>query len=51
VWKSVEIPLAEARKLESLIKKQKGGIGFYNLTGLPPVRFESGFRTTNPDSR
>lgn len=34
VWTSEEKSLADARKLENLLKKQKGGAGFFNLTGL-----------------
>jgi putative endonuclease len=35
VWESEWMSLSEARKLELLLKKQKGGDGFYRLTGLP----------------
>ncbi len=31
----------DARKRELLLKKQKGGVGFYALTGLDPARFRS----------
>ena len=34
VWESEWINLSEARKLELLLKRQKGGDGFYRLTGL-----------------
>ena len=34
VWQSQEMDLSEARKLELLLKRQKGGRGFYRLTGL-----------------
>jgi predicted GIY-YIG superfamily endonuclease len=34
-WHSEELPLSAARKLENVLKRQKGGRGFYNLTGLP----------------
>jgi len=35
IWhKEFEI-LGEARKFENLLKRQKGGSGFYKLTGLP----------------
>ncbi len=34
-WTSDRMELSEARKLENLLKKQKGGGGFYKLTGLP----------------
>jgi putative endonuclease len=33
-WTSQQMSLSEARKLEILLKKQKGGAGFYKLTGL-----------------
>jgi putative endonuclease len=35
VWTSLELSLAEARSLENLLKRQKGGDGFYKITGLP----------------
>jgi len=35
VWNSPPLSLRQARKLEVFLKKQKGGIGFYNYTGLP----------------
>jgi predicted GIY-YIG superfamily endonuclease len=35
VWQSKLGSLTEARKLETLLKKQKGGLGFYRITGLP----------------
>ena len=34
MWTSGFLTLSEARKLESLLKRQKGGLGFYKLTGL-----------------
>ncbi len=34
IWKSTHMPLSEARKLENLLKRQKGGEGFYRMTGL-----------------
>jgi len=34
VWQSAPMSLTEARKLENLLKKQKGGAGFFKLTGL-----------------
>ena len=34
VWTSEAMSLSDARKFESLLKKQKGGAGFYRLTGL-----------------
>ena len=33
-WTSDRLTLTEARKLENLLKRQKGGRGFYRLTGL-----------------
>ena len=36
VWQSSELSLGDARKLENLLKRQKGGNGFYQLTGLIP---------------
>ena len=35
VWRSAAMNLTEARKLENLLKAQKGGDGFYRMTGLP----------------
>ena len=35
VWQSVRLTLREARKLERKLKAQKGGRGFYRMTGLP----------------
>jgi putative endonuclease len=34
VWQSDARNLSQARRLELLLKKQKGGDGFYRLTGL-----------------
>ena len=34
VWTSDCLPLSDALKLEKLLKKQKGGAGFFRLTGL-----------------
>jgi predicted GIY-YIG superfamily endonuclease len=34
VWTSPPLTLTEARKLENLLKRQKGGVGFYQMTGL-----------------
>ena len=34
VWESEALTLAEARKLENYLKRQKGGSGFYEFTGL-----------------
>ncbi|MEO5720834.1 MAG: GIY-YIG nuclease family protein [Chthoniobacterales bacterium] len=33
-WQSETLSLADARKLESLLKRQKGGDGFYKIIGL-----------------
>jgi putative endonuclease len=33
-WTSEPMSLSDARKFELLLKKQKGGAGFYELTGL-----------------
>ena len=35
IWRSEAVSLTDARKLERLLKNQKGGAGFYRLTGLP----------------
>ena len=35
VWKSPELSLGDARRLENLLKRQKGGSGLYRITGLP----------------
>jgi hypothetical protein len=34
MWQSDALALGEARKLENLLKRQKGGAGLYRLTGL-----------------
>ena len=34
IWQSAEMNLSSARKLELLLKRQKGGDGFYRLIGL-----------------
>jgi putative endonuclease len=34
IWTSAPMPLSEALKLEIRLKKQKGGAGFFALTGL-----------------
>ena len=34
IWTSDLMTLSDARKLENLLKRQKGGDGFYRLTGL-----------------
>ena len=37
IWQSGEMNLSDARKRELLLKRQKGGKGFYRLIGLPQV--------------
>jgi predicted GIY-YIG superfamily endonuclease len=37
IWVSEGMSLSEARKLENKLKRQKGGKGFYVMTGLPKV--------------
>ena len=34
-WTSEAMSITDARKLENELKRQKGGDGFYRLTGLP----------------
>jgi len=34
IWTSASMPLSEARKFEIRLKRQKGGVGFFALTGL-----------------
>jgi putative endonuclease len=34
IWQSASMSLSDARKLERLLKRQKGGDGFYRLAGL-----------------
>ena len=34
-WQSEELSLSDARSLENALKRQKGGSGFYKMTGLP----------------
>ena len=34
IWQGEMMSLSNARKLELLLKRQKGGDGFYRLTGL-----------------
>ena len=34
-WMSPRMSLTEARKLENLLKRQKGGRGLYEITGMP----------------
>ncbi len=38
VWTSPMLTLTHARKLENRLKRQKGGLGFHRLTGLPRLR-------------
>jgi putative endonuclease len=44
-WELVHVePYAnysDARKRELALKRQKGGVGFYALTGLDPLRFRN----------
>jgi putative endonuclease len=35
LWTKGPFTLGEARKLENLLKRQKGGDGLYQITGLP----------------
>ena len=39
IWQREFASLSEARQFENLLKKQKGGQGFWNLTGLNPQDF------------
>ena len=41
VWTSESMSLSDARRLENRLKRQKGGIGFRILTGLPGVTSSS----------
>ena len=34
VWQSPKLPLGDARRLENLLKRQKGGSGLFRITGL-----------------
>jgi len=34
IWHSDALTLSDARKLENLLKRQKGGAGLYRITGL-----------------
>ena len=34
VWQSDQLDLSDARRLEMNLKRQKGGNGFYQLTGM-----------------
>jgi putative endonuclease len=42
VWTGPALSLGEARKLENLLKRQKGGTGFYQLTGVKKPLERSG---------
>jgi predicted GIY-YIG superfamily endonuclease len=42
IWRSAPMDLSAARKLENYLKRQKGGEGFYHLTGLTKSRRRSG---------
>ncbi|TDU80857.1 putative endonuclease [Prosthecobacter fusiformis] len=42
VWSGDSMTLTEARKLENLLKAQKGGSGFYRMTGLIRPQGQSG---------
>jgi putative endonuclease len=35
MWQSEDMNLSDARKLELLLKRQKGGDGFYRMIDLP----------------
>ncbi|MGA3169603.1 MAG: GIY-YIG nuclease family protein [Chthoniobacteraceae bacterium] len=35
LWTCEAMSLSDARKLENLLKRQKGGKGLYTITGLP----------------
>jgi len=37
VWRSDELSLREARRLENRLKRQGRGKGFYSITGLPRI--------------
>jgi putative endonuclease len=34
-WQSEMLSLGDARRMENALKRQKGGSGFYKMTGLP----------------
>jgi putative endonuclease len=36
-WQSAEMNLSDARKLELVLKRQKGGDGFYRMIGLSRI--------------
>ena len=35
VWTSAPLTLSDARRLENLLKRQKGGAGLYRITRMP----------------
>jgi putative endonuclease len=35
IWQTKPMDLSAARKIELALKRQKGGDGFYRMTGLP----------------
>ena len=41
VWQREFPSLGAARKFENLLKRQKGGNGFWHLTGLDPCDFDT----------
>jgi putative endonuclease len=41
VWRQRCASLTEARRLENRLKRQKGGQGFYRITGLAAMDFQS----------
>ena len=45
VWQTGPMSLSQARQMESLLKRQKGGMGFYQLTGLSRL----GAASENPE--
>jgi len=42
IWNSAPCVLSEARKLENLLKRQKGGKGLYRITGMEQPGSSSG---------
>ena len=36
VWRSDRMSLGDARRFESLLKRQKGGAGFFRMTRMDP---------------
>ena len=36
VWRSDRMSLGDARRFESLLKRQKGGAGFFRITRIKP---------------